>query len=161
MRPPARSWRPTARSPNDGARHLLAPILEEGFDLVCPCYATHRFEGVLTTGIVYPLTRSVFGQRLRQPIGDELAVSRSLASHLLGEAWHGDAAHAGDRLWLVTAALSRDFRVCQSQLGSRLRHAPGGRRRPGGLPGARGRAPLPRDAACTRRSGSASRVLGW
>ena len=111
-------------SPTDGARHLLAPILEEGFDLVCPCYATHRFEGVLTTGIVYPLTRSVFGQRLRQPIGDELAVSRSLASHLLGEAWHGDAAHAGDRLWLVTAALSRDFRVCQSQLGSRLRHAP-------------------------------------
>ena len=111
-------------SPTDGARHLLAPILEEGFDLVCPCYATHRFEGVLTTGIVYPLTRSVFGQRLRQPIGDELAVSRSLASHLLGDAWHGDAAHAGDRLWLVTAALSRDFRVCQSQLGSRLRHAP-------------------------------------
>ncbi len=81
-------------SPADGAQHLLAPILDEGFDFVCPCYAMHRFDGVLTTGIVYPLTRAVFGKRLRQPIGDELAVSRSLASHLLGEAWHGDAAHA-------------------------------------------------------------------
>jgi glucosylglycerate synthase len=111
-------------SPTDGARHLLAPILDEGFDLVCPCYATHRFDGVLTTGIVYPLTRAVFGRRLRQPIGDELAVSRSLASHLLGEAWQGDAAHAGDRIWLVTVALSRDFRVCQSQLGARPRYAP-------------------------------------
>ena len=111
-------------SPTDGARHLLAPILDEGFDLVCPCYAVNRFEGVLTTGIVYPLTRAVFGQRLRQPMGDELAVSRSLAAHLMGEAWHGDATHAGDRIWLMTAALSRDFRVCQSQLGSRPAHAP-------------------------------------
>ena len=110
--------------PIDAARHLLAPVLEEGYDLVCPCYALHRFDGVLSTGIVYPLTRATFGKRLRQPIGDELAVSRSLASHLLGEAWHSDAAHAGDRIWLVTAALSRDFRVCQAQLGTRPRHGP-------------------------------------
>ncbi len=110
--------------PIDGARQLLAPILEEGCDLVCPCYALHRFEGVLTTGIVYPLTRAVFGKRLRQPMGDEMAVSRSLASYLLGEAWHADAAHAGDRLWLVTAALCRDARACQAQLASRPRLAP-------------------------------------
>ena len=106
-------------SPADGARHLLAPILEDGFDFVCPCYATHRFEGVLTTGIVYPLTRALFGQRLRQPMGSELALSRRLATHLLGEGWTADAPHAGDRIWLVTATLSREFRVCQSYLGTR------------------------------------------
>ncbi|OFX23427.1 MAG: hypothetical protein A2V77_00270 [Anaeromyxobacter sp. RBG_16_69_14] len=111
-------------SPIDSARQLVAPILDEGHDLVCPCYATHRFEGVLSTGIVYPLTRAVFGKRLRQPIGDELAVSRRLAAYLLGEAWHADPAHAGDFVWLVTAALAREFRVCQAQLGARPRHLP-------------------------------------
>ncbi len=110
--------------PIDSARQLVAPILDESHDLVCPCYATHRFEGVLSTGIVYPLTRAVFGKRLRQPIGDELAVSRRLAAYLLGEAWHADPAHAGDFVWLVTAALARDFRVCQAQLGGRPRHLP-------------------------------------
>ena len=113
-----------SENPVDGARHLLAPVLDDGFDLVCPCYSLHRFEGVLTTGIVYPVTRAVFGKRVRQPIGDELAMSRSLATHLLGEAWHADTAHAGDRIWLVTAALARDFRVCQAQLACRPRQAP-------------------------------------
>jgi glucosylglycerate synthase len=112
----------------EGARHLIAPILDEEFDFVAPCYATHRFEGVLTTGIVYPLTRALFGKRLRQPIGSELAVSRRLADHLLGEGWNADPAHAGAGLWLVTAVLSREFRVCQSYLGARpprLAEAPG------------------------------------
>ena len=110
--------------PIDSARHLLAPILEEGYDFVSPCYALHRFDGVLSTGIVYPVTRAAFGTRLRQPIAEELAVSRSLVSYLLGEAWHNDTAHAGDRIWLVTSALARDFRVGQAQLGYRPRQAP-------------------------------------
>jgi hypothetical protein len=104
---------------NDATRHLLGPIVDDGYDCVCPCYTTHRFEGVLTTGIVYPLTRALFGKRLRQPIGRELAVSRRLAEHLLGEGWHADPAHAGGRLWLVTAVLSGEFKVCQSFLGRR------------------------------------------
>ena len=105
--------------PPDAARLLLSPILDDGFDFVCPCYTTHRFEGVLRTGMVYPLTRALFGKQLRQPLGSELAVSRRLASHLLGEGWHADPAHAGEWIWLVTAVLSREFKVCQSYLGAR------------------------------------------
>jgi len=106
-------------------RRLLAPVLEDSFDLVCPCYATHRFEAVLTTAIVYPLTRALFGKRLRQPVGEELAVSHRFVKHLLGEAWHADPAHALDRIWLVTEGLSRGFRVCQAHLGPRRRQSPG------------------------------------
>jgi glucosylglycerate synthase len=107
--------------PGDTTRQLLAPVVEDGFDFVSPCYATQRFEAVLTTGIVYPLTRALFGARLRQPIGAELALSRGLAEHLLGEAWSADPAHAGNRLWLVSAALAQRFRVCQAHLGARPR----------------------------------------
>ncbi|HET9598929.1 MAG TPA: hypothetical protein VFP65_25375 [Anaeromyxobacteraceae bacterium] len=104
--------------PEGVARRLLAPVLEEGFDLVCPCYASHRYEGVVTTGLVYPLTRALFGRRLRQPVADELAASRRLAEHLLGEGWESDP-HAGGRLWLVTGALSAEYQVCQAWLGAR------------------------------------------
>ncbi|MFT3915136.1 MAG: hypothetical protein QM704_13740 [Anaeromyxobacteraceae bacterium] len=38
-------------------RALLQPVLDEHYDLVAPSYARGRFEGVLVTGIVYPLTR--------------------------------------------------------------------------------------------------------
>jgi glucosylglycerate synthase len=110
---------PSGNEVRDGAaRRLLAPVLEEGFDLVCPCYAAHRYEGVLTTGLVYPLTRALFGRRLRQPISDELAVSRRLADHLLGEGWQSDP-HAGGGMWLVTGALSAEYQVCQAWLGVR------------------------------------------
>jgi glucosylglycerate synthase len=104
-----------------GARQLINPILDDGFDFVAPCYAAHRFEGVLTKGVVYPLTRALFGKRLREPVGGELAVSRRLAGHLLGEGWSADPAHAGASMWLVTAVLSREFKVCQSYLGTRPR----------------------------------------
>lgn len=110
--------------PLDAARHLLGPVLEGGHDLVSPVHASHRFDGVLSTGIVYPLLRALFGKRLRQPLGEELAVSRGLAMHLLGQAWHADPAHAGDRLWLTTSVLAGPFRVCEAYVGPRARRAP-------------------------------------
>jgi hypothetical protein len=107
-------------SPTDAARHLLAPVLEGSCDFVLPCYATHRFEGVMSTGVVSPVVRALFGRRLRQPMVEELALSRPLATYLLGEAWHADA-HAGEPLWLVAAALAGGYEVCQSHLGPRPR----------------------------------------
>ena len=103
-------------APTDAARHLVRPVLEDGLDLACPCYATQRYEGVLTTGLVYPLTRALYGKRLRQPLGHEVALSRRAVAHLLGEAWHADAAHAGERIWLVTSLLAGDFQVGQACL---------------------------------------------
>ncbi len=106
-------------APADTAYHLVRPVLEDGIDLACACYATHRYEGVLTTGLVYPLTRALYGKRLRQPLGHELALSRRAVAHLLGEAWHADAARAGEPIWLVTALLAGDFQVGQAYLGAR------------------------------------------
>ena len=105
--------------PESGARDLLGPILDDGFDLVSPCYATQRYEGVLGTGFVYPFTRALFGRPVRQPLGNELGLSRRAVGHLLGDAWQVDPAHAGDRVWLVCALLAGDFRVAQTCLATR------------------------------------------
>jgi len=63
-------------------RSILDPVLRGDADLVAPSYARARFDGVLVSGLVYPLTRALFGQRIQQPLGRELAMSRRLADHL-------------------------------------------------------------------------------
>src|SRR5215469_751146 len=41
----------------DWLGHLFHPILEADFDFVSPSYRRNRFDGMLTTAIVYPLVR--------------------------------------------------------------------------------------------------------
>jgi hypothetical protein len=103
----------------DGLRLLIAPILEDGYDFVCPAYRRRKLDGALTKGVAYPLTRALFGRRLRQPLGGELALSRKLADALLeDDAWRNEPAHAGADVWLVAMALSSEYRLCQSFLGA-------------------------------------------
>src|SRR4030066_1507836 len=54
---------------------LLTPIYAEGFDYVAPLYARHKFDGTITNNIVYPLTRALYGKRVRQPIGGDFGFS--------------------------------------------------------------------------------------
>jgi hypothetical protein len=104
----------------DWLRALLDPVLRGEADLVAPSYARRRFEGVLVTGLVYPLTRALFGQRLRQPLGREIVLSLRLAEHLSrDDAWRADPAHAGTDLWVITMAVVRECRFAQVFLGQR------------------------------------------
>jgi len=101
-------------------RLLLGPVVEGGFDLVCPAYRRGRLEGLLATGLAAPLTRALFGARLRQPLGREIALSRQAVEQLLLEqAWRTDPGPAGADLWVITKALAREARICESFLGAR------------------------------------------
>jgi hypothetical protein len=103
----------------DWVGRLLAPILEGGFDYVCPTYQRPATQGTLNSGIVYPLTRALYGKRLRQPLGGEVALSATLASQLLAEAdWRRDPLHAGSDAWLVAKVLARGHRACHAWLGA-------------------------------------------
>jgi glucosylglycerate synthase len=99
----------------------LAQPLLEGFDFVAPCYARRRFEGLLNNSIVSPLTRSLYGKRIQNPMGPDLGISRRLYQDVLSA--DQDAATAGNGMHLLArlapAACSDDFRVCQAYLGSR------------------------------------------
>jgi len=112
---------PLPRAADPGwLRLLFEPVLSGGVDLVAPAYARGRLEGVLVTGIVYPLTRTLFGHRLRQPLGREIVISRRLAEVLLrDEEWRTDPGHAGGDLWVVTKALLAESTVAQVFLGPR------------------------------------------
>lgn len=112
-----------AAEPHDGALDwlgtFLSPILEGGFDFVSPAYLRHKADAAITTGIVYPLTRALYGRRLRQPLGGELAMSLALARRLLADPdWRRDPANAGSDAWLVAKVLASDVRACQAWLGA-------------------------------------------
>jgi hypothetical protein len=103
---------------------LVAPVLEHGFDYVAPFYFRHKYDGTITNNIVYPLTRALYGQRVRQPIGGDFGVSGRLASHFLTKpVWDSDVARFGIDIWMTTTAICDRFRVGQSFLGTKLHDA--------------------------------------
>ncbi len=99
---------------------LLDPVLRGTADLVAPSYQRGRFEGVLVSGLVYPLTRALFGQRIRQPLGTEMVLSRRLVEQLSrDDEWQTEPGYAGTELWVITRALVRECRCAQVFLGPR------------------------------------------
>ncbi len=103
---------------------LLGPVLREGFDFVAPLYRRHKYDGTITNSIVYPLTRALYGKRIRQPIGGDFGFSGRLAAHSLAQdVWHTDVARFGIDIWMTTTALTGGFRVCQAFLGAKIHDA--------------------------------------
>jgi hypothetical protein len=103
---------------------LLRPVLDQEFDYVAPYYKRHKFDGTITNSIVYPLTRALYGRRVRQPIGGEIGISRRLASRFLrGEVWSTDVAQYGIDIWMTTTAIAENYKICQCYLGAKV-HGP-------------------------------------
>src|SRR5918911_1467395 len=64
---------------------LVRPVLEEGYDYVAPYYLRHKYDGTITNSLVYPLTRALYGKRIRQPIGGDFGFSGKLAEHYVAK----------------------------------------------------------------------------
>ena len=103
---------------------LLLPVLNREFDYVAPYYKRHKYDGTITNSIVYPLTRALYGQRVRQPIGGDFGLSGRLVRHLLTrDVWTTDVARYGIDIWMTTTAIAESFRVCQAYLGAKIHDA--------------------------------------
>jgi glycosyltransferase involved in cell wall biosynthesis len=100
---------------------LLKPVLEGDYDYVAPLYQRHKYDGTITNNIVYPLTRALYGKRVRQPIGGDFGFSSKLARfYLQRDVWETDVARYGIDVWMTTTAIANGFSVCQSYLGAKI-----------------------------------------
>jgi len=101
---------------------LIEPVLYHSFDFVAPLYQRHKYDGTITNSIIYPLTRALYGKRIRQPIGGEFGFSGKLASFFLSQkkVFDTDIARYGIDIWMTTTAIAEDFKVCQSFLGAKI-----------------------------------------
>lgn len=100
---------------------LLKPVLREESDFVAPLYHRHKFDGTITNSIVYPLTRALYGKRVRQPIGGDFGFSGKLARFYLSkDVWETDVARFGIDIWMTTTAVANGFSISQSFLGAKI-----------------------------------------
>ncbi|MCL4474900.1 MAG: glycosyltransferase [Nitrospirae bacterium] len=100
---------------------LIKPVLQGGADYVAPLYLRHKYDGTITNSIIYPLTRALYGKRVRQPIGGDFGFSGELARfYLTKEVWETDVARYGIDIWMTTTAVANNFRTCQAFLGAKI-----------------------------------------
>jgi hypothetical protein len=98
--------------------NLVRPVYREGLDFVAPLYVRSRFQGLLARDLLYPMTRAVFGQRIRELYADEWGFSGRLASQCLEkEVWHEEAIRARPQAWMAITAIGGGLKCGQYFLG--------------------------------------------
>lgn len=103
-------------------QYLVEPIYA-GFDFVSPIYIRHQYDGSITNHVAYPLLRTLYGLRVRQPIGGDVGFSGRMARVFLSEKlWTESTARFGIDIWMTTIAIARKFKVCQTFLGTIKSH---------------------------------------
>jgi glucosylglycerate synthase len=106
----------------DWIDRLLSPVRNSGYEFVSPYYIRHKYDGTITSLIVFPLLRALYGKRIRQPIGSELSFSGAqIAPFLTLKGWDSDPVQYGAEFWLTATAVVRGVRLCEANLGDGAR----------------------------------------
>jgi hypothetical protein len=106
--------------------NLLRPIYRERFDFLAPLYARNKFQGLLARNLLYPMSRAVFGYRIRELYADEWGFSGRLATQCLDEdVWHEEAVRTRPEAWMAVTAISTELNCCQYFLGQKAAPASG------------------------------------
>ncbi len=105
-------------------RNLGRPLFED-FSFVAPLYVRHKYDGTITNNIAYPLTRALYGRRVRQPIGGDFGFSGELARvYMESESWTDQVVHFGIDIWMTSLAMLSRVQVIQSFMGRPKVHKP-------------------------------------
>jgi hypothetical protein len=96
-------------------------VLHGDCELAMPIYAQSRFEGLLNAGILAPLTRALYGKRVRYPLAQDFAVASALLPVLEHPSKRLQAA-AESLFWPATEAAIRDRKSCQVYVNVRHEH---------------------------------------
>ncbi len=97
---------------------LLDPVLREEAAYVSPAYTRTALEGTLTTNLLAPLARALYGKRLQQLVGGCAGLSAGLLSRLVeSNGWDRVLAAHGVEIRLVTEALVSGHTIAETHLG--------------------------------------------
>jgi hypothetical protein len=108
-----------------GLDRLLEPLVQDSADFVTPVYLRHPFAGALVHGVVYPVFRSLYGVRLRSPIGPDFGCSRQLIEAVQDDpVWQTESGQIGIDLSLAATAATGGFRVAQALVGRGVEERP-------------------------------------
>ncbi|MFH1403311.1 MAG: glycosyltransferase [Candidatus Altiarchaeota archaeon] len=101
---------------------LVEPTLSGNYDFVSPYYLRYKYDGTITNFIGYPIVRTLFGKRVRQPIGGEFGMSaefyRTAMNHKLWD--KPETAQFGIDSFLTITALGEKRNICEAVLGVKI-----------------------------------------
>jgi len=105
-------------------KNLGEPLFND-FGYVAPLYVRHKYDGTITNNIAYPLTRCLYGRRVRQPIGGDFGFSGDLAKlYMQSELWNEEVSLFGIDIWMTTIAMNEGIPICQAFMGRPKVHKP-------------------------------------
>jgi hypothetical protein len=103
---------------------LVQPVLDLGFDLVAPCYARQKMEGLLNRSVLSPLHRALYGEQLQNPMGPDFGVSGKLLNQIRGSSsGRRNGKEHSSLASIAAAAASGGLHACESYLGVRTQSA--------------------------------------
>ncbi|HTM47100.1 MAG TPA: hypothetical protein VL285_00360 [Bryobacteraceae bacterium] len=105
----------------ESIRRIIEPVIEKKQDLAVARYPRRRFEGLINSGIVYPLLRALYGKRVPWPMARDFGLSERLIDRTLAPV--GATGQDGSPAWMVTKAVSAGFDICQVYLDTRAQSA--------------------------------------
>jgi glucosylglycerate synthase len=100
---------------------MMAPVLEKRCDLAMPLYALGKFDGLLNSSILAPLTRALYGRRVRFPLAPDFCLSGKMIPDL-EVALQRTTDQGQSIFWPATEAAIRECGISQVYVDTR--HVP-------------------------------------
>jgi len=105
----------------EGLGRLVQPILAGEADCVSPAYTHLASEGTLTTNLLAPMCRALYGRRIQQLLGGCAAISGQVVTQLLGtEARDSDLMGHGLEIRLAIDAIVSGSRIVEVHQGRKV-----------------------------------------
>lgn len=94
-------------------RALAAPVLDGKCELVMPLYPHGKYDGLITNCLLAPMSRALFGRRVRFPLSFELCASGRMAARIVKDA---SSRHENGRqlLWAANLAAMQNGQIGQA-----------------------------------------------
>lgn len=91
---------------------FISAVMDKQCDVVLPVYPSRRFEGLLNHSILAPLTRALYGLRVRYPLAPDAGYSVRMLEAISSVAARGERTSSA-LLWPASLASVNGFDVCQ------------------------------------------------
>jgi hypothetical protein len=103
----------------------MADRIAAGGDLAVPSYSLGTHDGLVTSALLYPLTRALFAANIRFPLPMDAAMSRRMMERMAAVAQRQAASQADALLWPVAESAAAGFNVRQVDSGAPIPSPPG------------------------------------
>ena len=111
-------------------RVLMDSIKSGEADMIVSRFDLHYFDALVCGHLAYPLLAAIYNRPIRCLTGGQWGISHHLIRNFLRNsrhAWNTEFSGYGVDVWLATAAITDETRICEAYLGEKIHRRSGGK----------------------------------